>query len=248
MDHIEAIRLQAAEKYVLRELSPTLMEEYEAHFFDCAECAVDIKAAVAFADASREHFRANPERQPSSQDVATVGSWFRWPKLAFAFGAPVFAALVLLIGYQTFHTSQKSAPQVANVSYQSAPLVASVKTYDTSFPLHGVARGERRGAGDAPADHVSIHSGQNFDLKFDFLPTSKFSQYIGQLQDNSGRVVLRVPVSADMVSHEVHVPVSAGSISAGNYELIIAGDPSATGRFLPENGAARFSFSVEILP
>jgi len=37
MDHTEALRLQAAEKYALKELSPSLMEEYEEHFFDCAE-------------------------------------------------------------------------------------------------------------------------------------------------------------------------------------------------------------------
>src|SRR6266404_2189817 len=38
MDHKEAVRLQAAEKYVLGEFPPNLRDEYEEHFFDCAEC------------------------------------------------------------------------------------------------------------------------------------------------------------------------------------------------------------------
>ena len=47
MDHNEAVRLQAAEKYVLGEFPADLRDEYEEHFFDCAECAVDVKAIAA---------------------------------------------------------------------------------------------------------------------------------------------------------------------------------------------------------
>jgi hypothetical protein len=35
MDHLEAKRIQAAEKYVLGELTPALRDEYEEHYFDC---------------------------------------------------------------------------------------------------------------------------------------------------------------------------------------------------------------------
>jgi hypothetical protein len=60
--------------------------------------------------------------------------------------------------------------------------------------------------------------------------------------------VLRIPVTADMTGHQVNVPVSADSIRAGNYDLVIAGDPSASGKFEPENEVALYSFTVEILP
>jgi anti-sigma factor RsiW len=50
MDHREAIRLQAAERYVLGELTKDLRDEYEEHYFDCAECAADVKATAAFVD------------------------------------------------------------------------------------------------------------------------------------------------------------------------------------------------------
>jgi len=50
MDHSEAVRMQAGEKYVLGELSPVLREEYEEHFFACVACALEVKAAAAFVD------------------------------------------------------------------------------------------------------------------------------------------------------------------------------------------------------
>ncbi len=79
MDHDEAIQLQAAVKYVLGELSPVQREEYEEHYFDCSECASDLKAAATFVDAAREVLR--------QETVAAVP--------AFA-----FAALLLIIAYQ----------------------------------------------------------------------------------------------------------------------------------------------------
>src|SRR6266478_19064 len=57
MDHNQALQLQAAVKYVLGELSQVQRDEYEDHYFDCAECAVDIKALATFADTTREVLR-----------------------------------------------------------------------------------------------------------------------------------------------------------------------------------------------
>ena len=47
MDHSESIRLMAAEKYLLGELAPELREQFEEHFFDCQECALDVRAGAA---------------------------------------------------------------------------------------------------------------------------------------------------------------------------------------------------------
>ena len=57
MDHNEALQLQAAEKYVLGELSPPLRDEFEEHFFECQECALDVKAAAGFVDNARAVWR-----------------------------------------------------------------------------------------------------------------------------------------------------------------------------------------------
>jgi anti-sigma factor RsiW len=61
MDHDEAVRMRAAEKYVLGELSPVLREEYEEHFFACVACALEVKAAAAFVDNACDVLRQRPE-------------------------------------------------------------------------------------------------------------------------------------------------------------------------------------------
>ena len=57
MEHNEAVRTQAAERYVLGELPPPLRDEFEAHYFDCQECAQDVKAVAEFVDNVRAVLR-----------------------------------------------------------------------------------------------------------------------------------------------------------------------------------------------
>ena len=57
MDHNEALQLQAVEKYVLGELPPPLRDEFEKHFFDCQECALNVKAGAGFVDNARAVWR-----------------------------------------------------------------------------------------------------------------------------------------------------------------------------------------------
>jgi hypothetical protein len=48
MGHDEAVRILATEKYLLGELSRELQQQFEAHLFDCEQCAFDLWAATTF--------------------------------------------------------------------------------------------------------------------------------------------------------------------------------------------------------
>ena len=54
MDHHQATQLTAVEKYLLDELTPELRDEFEEHFFDCQECATDLRATAGFIDAAKQ--------------------------------------------------------------------------------------------------------------------------------------------------------------------------------------------------
>ena len=231
MDHTEALRLQAAEKYVLRELPQPLMEEYEEHFFDCAECTLDITAATAFASACPEVFR-ELDRQKDSQteNGSAFERWFGWFRPVVA--VPACAVLLLFLGYQnavTIPAAKSGAP------------VAMAQVYDSSFTL----RGGVRGPGDPQV--VPVHATESFGLNFDFTPSKSFDHYTGQLLDESGHSLLQVSLPFGMTNKEVHFVVPAGRVHAGKYNLVIAGDPAA-GQAVKGPEVYRLTFTVEILP
>ena len=51
MNHDEAIQMEATECYLLDELEEDKRDAFEEHYFDCAVCASDVKAAFALRDA-----------------------------------------------------------------------------------------------------------------------------------------------------------------------------------------------------
>jgi len=236
MDHNEAVRLQAAEKYVLGELPQNLREDYEEHYFECAECALDLKTVAAFVDTSREVLRAQPEKSAERSSVASGGGWFAWLRPVVA--VPVFAALLLVIGYQNTVTIPKAK--------QSAGL-GSGQVFTSSFTLRKAdTLGEEAKSGEE--GKVQVHANEGFALKFDFTPRQRFDSYIGQIQDESGRSVLQLRIPGSSANRELQIAVAGGVVQPGNYVLVLAGDPGAKGQMAKENEVSRLSFTVEFRP
>src|SRR5580698_9434613 len=104
MEHEQAVQQMAVEQYLLDELSPELREEFEEHLFDCAECSLDLRAGAAFVEEAKLQLpnlvSSAPATAPRPETRRT--DWLGWLRPAFA--APVFAALLLVIGYQNFAT------------------------------------------------------------------------------------------------------------------------------------------------
>ena len=53
MNHNEAVRENATEKYLLNELDPAVRDQFEEHLFDCQECALDLRTAATFVEQSK---------------------------------------------------------------------------------------------------------------------------------------------------------------------------------------------------
>jgi len=236
MDHNEAVRLQAAEKYVLGELSHNLREDYEEHYFECAECALDLKAAATFVDTSREVLRAEREKSAEKASVAASGGWFAWLRPV---AVPVFAALLLVVVYQNTVTIPRAK--------QGASLTAG-QVFTSSFSLRkaDTLGGEEAKAGDE--GRVQVRPTEAFALKFDFTPRQRFDSYVGQIQDASGLAVLQVRIPGSSANREVQIAVPGGVVQPGNYVLVLAGDPGAQGQMSKENEVSRLSFTVEFRP
>jgi hypothetical protein len=237
MDHKEAVRLQAVEKYVLGELPQNLRDEYEEHLFDCAECAADLKAAAAFVDVSREVLRTEREVVLEKDRVSDYSAWFGWLRPAIV--VPAFAALLLVVGYQNIVTIPRANEKASLVGGQM---------FVSSFPLK---RADTLGAEDARVseeERIQVHPDESFALKFDFTPRKTFENYVGQIQDEAGRSVVQVKLPGTSANREVQVVVAARLFHAGKYYLVLAGDPEAKGQLTKANELARLPFTIEFLP
>src|SRR6266581_3043670 len=219
MDHSEAVRLQAAVKYVLGELPPAQRAEY----------ALDLKAAAVFVDTTREVMRA--ERQDGVERKAMPArsgscSWFR-PVVA----VPALAILLLLIGYQNTVT-------IPQAKREAAGSPAQFFTSSYSLQMANVRGGDEV--------KVQIHPKESFELKFDFTPSRSFDSYVCQLQDHSGRSLLQLSVPGSSANKEAHVVVPAGLVQPGKYALVFTGAPGLKARPLADE-VLRLAFSIEFL-
>ena len=203
MDHSEAVRIQAVEKYILGELTPRLRNDFEDHYFDCVDCAVNLRAGVAFAAASRLYFAevAVPERPVA---VPTASRWFGWWK-PFVM-VPTFAALLFIVGYQNL----VSIPNLRHAS-NSAVAVAP--------PMFSLVNSTVHGSAGTP---VQVAQGQPFDLVLDVTaePRDPNSIFLLTAKDASGNAVATLSVSALRARQPVilHVP---GVASEGSYKVVI---------------------------
>ena len=103
MSHEEALRMSAVEMYILRELADKEKERFEAHYFECDECA----QAVAVEQTLKA---TAPRPEP----------W--WRRLAFPILTPIAASFMALAAFQTFQSihlkeqvAELSAPQANTV-------------------------------------------------------------------------------------------------------------------------------------
>ena len=202
MEHTDAVKLQAVEKYILGELTPSLREEFEAHYFDCAECSLNLRTGVAFAAVSRQYF-AESAPQKVAAAVPQLGWFARLKPLVVV---PAFAVLLLLIGYQNI----VSIPRLRQANSSTAEAVAPWFSLATSS-VHGSA-----------GTRIEIQPGQSFHLFFDITsaPQQSGATFLANLQDSAGKTVLSKTVSAKEAQKAVIFDVPGG-LPEGDYKLII---------------------------
>ena len=233
MDHTDAVRLRAAEKYISGELPGDLRDQFEEHYFDCVECANDLKALAIFATASRmvleeEVVAKVPPRLPAAERKG----WFTWLRPLVA--VPAIAALAAVVVFQNTVT-------IPALKQRSATLPVA-QAYGSSFRLQVTTRGEN-------ISTVPIHPNQSLALDFDFIPSQSFPSYVGELLDEAGALVLIFHLPADLENKEVHLAVPAGLLRTGKYSLVLNGVRDAEGRLASGsapggNEVQRFVFSA----
>ncbi len=214
MNHDEALQQMVAERYLLNELASDAREAFEEHLFDCPECALDLRAGVAFVDEAKVQLPklAPPAPQPIPVQglpakVKRAG-WLNWFQPVFA--APAFAALLLLIGYQNL------------VVLPGLRATASQPQLLAWAPLHGSTRG-------APL-RITADRKHGVALPIDLPPQPSpgaYASYSFGLIDSQGKTVWTGSVAApsDEASQEQRISLMIPGVllRSGAYTVTVSG-------------------------
>ena len=102
LNHLKATKRNVADRYVLGELSQAQREEFEEHYFECVDCAEDVRAFLAISSNSRSVLVDVPDyEEPAASRGRTRTGGFQallsWrPPAIYAIG-PALAMLALTI-------------------------------------------------------------------------------------------------------------------------------------------------------
>jgi len=101
MDHNEALSTRATERYLLGEMSEPERFDFEGHYFECSECADDVRAAHVLARGVKAVCAENPRAEPASRE-APRSRWLSWLTPAAMAPSAIALALAGIAGYQAF--------------------------------------------------------------------------------------------------------------------------------------------------
>jgi len=231
MDHHDALRLSAAEGYMLGELPAELQEQFEEHYFDCPACTADLKALTQFMGASQVLFQNGAAFSTVKEQQERKG-WLSW--LSPAFAVPAIATLAAVVIFQAVGI-------IPALRDHPAPQPSRSQLYASSFHLPGLTR-------SAASSKVAVRPGETFSLDFDFTPARSFPSYRCSLIGPSGKTLLTLDIPGDQVNKELHLLVQGGVDQAGNYALAFAGQGGTTGAESGLSEVQRIPFIVEFRP
>jgi hypothetical protein len=203
MDHEEAVRQKATERYLLDELDPEARDQLEEHLFDCQDCALDLRAGAMFVEQTKVILAESPAvlaRVPVT--AAAKPGWFAWLRPAFA--VPVLALLLAVIGYQNLVTY----PSLVATSNQ--PQVGPWASVNVS------TRG-------TTAISMRLHTGEGFGVLVNLPPEDGFASYAADLYNPAGKKEWSRQIATASHEETRQIYIQGHNLESGTYTLVVNG-------------------------
>jgi hypothetical protein len=225
MDHAEAIKMGAVERYMLADLSVSEVEEFERHFFDCPQCSEELRTLSILRENARAVF-IEQHSSPSISGVPVSHQPVTPPKsgrTGWRFWSPMLApALALLIAavYVGYLTGERKTGEPQSVN---------------AYPLYAASRGaETVIAPPAGAKFFTLYMDRTWDRDF--------ASYRAVLRDDSqaGSERLSMALPASEPGRAIQILFPAHALAAGRYVLTILGKDNSG----QESKAADYSFTL----
>jgi hypothetical protein len=206
MDHEEALRIQAPEKYLLGEFSDPERDQFEEHFFSCQACAAEVRAGAVFeanaravfADEARRSFAA----KAAARSVMEV-SWRDWLRLRPVMAASWAVSLLLLAGTSYQALVYRSRLADLNAPQAFAPLLLRADT-----------RGEDR------VVKLTANS-RFFSLGVQLPPELDSTSYDCRVFSEADSLLFAISSPAPAPGMPLYILIPASQFPSGRYKLSV---------------------------
>ena len=228
MEHPYASEHHLVEQYLLEELSPDVRDEFEEHFFDCQECAAELRMTSEFLQAARTELqRAGAEAVPQvTEPRFSLRNLLQWRPV---FAVAAFAACLFVMVYQNAVTLPRLRTEVARVD---SPAV---------LPSLSLVGGNSRG-GSPPS--VNTNGAGWILLQVDIPMQEGVSGYTCSLYSPRHELLWSVPVSAEAAKDTVSLRAPLGGAASGTYLLVVRAGGSQGSATTQATDLASYSFTV----
>ncbi len=205
MDHAVAVDRKMTERYLLGELDPQACQEFEEHFFDCPDCALDVRTAALFIEHSKSSLAKESESvaalSPVAKPVPPKPGWLAWLRPAFA--VPVMALLLAVIGYQNLVIYPRQQQALAR------PQV---------LPSASLSIGAM-GPGDQT---ISVGPDQSF-LLLVRIPPDSYPRHTAELYNPAGKLEWSLTLPSSSTQEQWPLQVPGAKRESGAYSLVVRG-------------------------
>ena len=207
MEHAEALTTNATERYLLGEMPESERDRFEEHFFDCTDCASDVRDGARMMAAGREV----AAETANVRSISSSPKWMKW--------IPQAAAAAVIGGSVGWFGALNYAPRLAATA--DVPAVVEVVHYE--LPTDTV----RAGATEV----LEVRAGEGVVLDFAIPDSEEAASYVYTLRDEKGRVFISKAVSLDDALDRVEL--SLRGLPRGSHELVIEGVRKTDGNRFP---------------
>ncbi|MEA2329528.1 MAG: hypothetical protein QOE68_4487 [Thermoanaerobaculia bacterium] len=219
MNHEDAVKSMATERYTLDEMEPAERDAFEEHFFECSFCADDVVDSAKFAAGVRSDGLVPvqppmPMPMPVPLPVPHRSNWWAVAASVFAVG----------LGYQSFWV----VPHLKAALAQVAPaFLGEVITLESAS----------RGSSDQVVKVKVIRADEAVVLMFPIETDEPVAFFTCEVRDDGGKMLVSRTVPGAKASEPVSMVLQPHTLRSGHYKLVIRGG---------EREIAAYPFTVEV--
>lgn len=194
MEHAESIQTNAAERYLLDEMPDGERDAFEDHYFDCTECARDVRDGARMMAAGREVVQEPPATVHPMRTKRSLAQWI-----------PQAAAAGIIGGVMGWYGAINTGLQrVATIEPAAAP--------------YAILTEAERGPGDPP---VQIHAATSVILNYGIPTRDEAASYVSTIRDGGGKTWLSTAHTRDQAADPI--VLIARDLPRGSYQVVIEG-------------------------